>query len=72
MDDLKLFAPNNSDLMRLLDDTEKFCNAIRMEIGVDKCVVTHVKRAKLWNQKEHETLIPLTYDYSIQPQPVNS
>ncbi|XP_022814502.1 uncharacterized protein LOC111348202 [Spodoptera litura] len=47
MDDLKLFAPNNLHLMRLLNVTETFSNAIRMEFGVDKCAVLHVKRGEI-------------------------
>lgn len=47
MDDLKLFGPNNLHLMRLLNVTETFSNAIRMEFGVDKCAVLHVKRGEI-------------------------
>ncbi|KAJ8736966.1 hypothetical protein PYW07_000237 [Mythimna separata] len=47
MDDLKLFAPNNLQLMELLKITETFSSAIRMEFGVDKCAVMHVKRGEI-------------------------
>ncbi|KAJ8714401.1 hypothetical protein PYW07_002626 [Mythimna separata] len=47
MDDLKLFAPNNLQLMELLKVTEIFSSAIRMEFGVDKCAVMHVKRGEV-------------------------
>ena len=47
MDDLKLFAPNNFQLMKLLKVTETFSDAIRMEFGVDKCAVMHVKRGEI-------------------------
>ena len=47
MDDLKLFAPNNLQLMELLKVTETFSSAIKMEYDVDKCAVMHVKQGEI-------------------------
>ena len=47
MDDLKLFASSGSHLTELLKVTENFSKAIRMEFGVDKCAVMHVKQGRV-------------------------
>ncbi|KAG6446382.1 hypothetical protein O3G_MSEX004456 [Manduca sexta] len=47
MDDLKLFASKQTELIELLKITEKFSNSINMEFGVDKCAVIHVKRGEV-------------------------
>lgn len=49
MDDLKLFTPKHQDLIALLNITETFSNAIKMEFGVDKCAVMRVQRGKVVN-----------------------
>ena len=47
MDDLKLFAQSNSQLTGLLKVTENFSSSIRMEFGMDKCAVMHVKQGRI-------------------------
>ncbi|CAB3227168.1 unnamed protein product [Arctia plantaginis] len=47
MDDLKLFASSSSILMNLLEITKTFSKCIRMEFGVDKCAIMHVKRGRV-------------------------
>lgn len=47
MDDLKLFARNKIELIDLLKITESFSKSIKMEFGIDKCAVLHVKKGKI-------------------------
>lgn len=47
MDDLKLYARNAEELKKLLSIVESFSQAIRMEMGVEKCAVIHVKRGRI-------------------------
>ena len=47
MDDLKLFAKEDSDLEGLLQTVKKFSNNISMSFGLDKCAKATVKRRKL-------------------------
>lgn len=47
MDDLKLYARNAEELKKLLSIVKSFSRAIRMEMGVEKCAVIHVKRGKI-------------------------
>ncbi|KAJ0182259.1 hypothetical protein K1T71_001628 [Dendrolimus kikuchii] len=49
MDDLKLFASNEPDLIELLKTTERFSKSINMEFGIEKCAVMHVRRGKVVN-----------------------
>ena len=46
MDDLKLFAPNDAGLQRLIDLVEMFSTDIRMSFGIEKCAKLTVKRGK--------------------------
>lgn len=52
VDDLKLYAANEEQLRRLLKIVESFTQTIRMEMGLDKCAVIHVKRGKLTRGEE--------------------
>ncbi|XP_075985622.1 uncharacterized protein LOC142982823 [Anticarsia gemmatalis] len=72
MDDLKLFASSEPQMVELLKVTEVFSNSIRMEFGVDKCAVMHVKQGRVVTSEglqlsDHTTLRPLlatdTYKY---------
>ncbi|XP_044757121.1 uncharacterized protein LOC123315457 [Coccinella septempunctata] len=47
IDDLKLYAANEEQLMRELKIVASFTETIKMEMGLDKCAVLHVKRGKL-------------------------
>ncbi|KAJ0183997.1 hypothetical protein K1T71_000420 [Dendrolimus kikuchii] len=47
MDDLKLFASNEPDLIELLKTIERFSKSINMEFGIEKCAVMHVRRGKV-------------------------
>ena len=46
MDDLKLFAPNDAGLQRLIDLVEMFSVDNRMSFGVEKCAKLSIKRGK--------------------------
>ncbi|XP_044751668.1 uncharacterized protein LOC123311664 [Coccinella septempunctata] len=52
VDDLKLYATNEEQLMRLLRIVASFSQTIRMEMGLDKCAVIHVKRGRLVDGEE--------------------
>ncbi|XP_044764376.1 uncharacterized protein LOC123320944 [Coccinella septempunctata] len=52
VDDLKLYAANEEQLMRLLRIVTSFSQTIKMEMGLDKCAVIHVKRGKLVSGEE--------------------
>lgn len=47
MDDLKLYAANETQLEQLLRIVESFTNDIMMKLGLDKCRTLKVKRGKL-------------------------
>lgn len=44
MDDLKLYAPNPEKLQSQLEVVKSFSSAIKMEMGLEKCSVMHVKK----------------------------
>ncbi|XP_044751663.1 uncharacterized protein LOC123311659 [Coccinella septempunctata] len=62
IDDLKLFAANEEQLLRQLKIVTSFTRTIRMELGIDKCAVVHVKRGKL---SEGDTMM-IQDDFGIQ------
>ncbi|XP_044755067.1 uncharacterized protein LOC123314020 [Coccinella septempunctata] len=47
IDDLKLYAANEEQLRSLLRIVISYTKDIRMEMGLDKCAIIHVKRGKL-------------------------
>lgn len=47
IDDLKLYAANEEQLLRQLKIVTSFTRTIKMELGLEKCAVIHVKRGKL-------------------------
>ncbi|XP_044749653.1 uncharacterized protein LOC123310249 [Coccinella septempunctata] len=47
IDDLKLYAANEDQLLRQLKIVAYFTETIKMEMGLDKCAVLHMKRGKL-------------------------
>ena len=47
MDDLKLFARNDNDLLKSLDVVQNYSAAIRMSFGISKCAKLSVKRGKV-------------------------
>ena len=80
MDDLKLFAQTDSQLIDLLRVTENFSNSIRMEFGVDKCAVVHVKQGRMVESEGiqlsdsinlRSLLITETYKYLGMSQALN-
>lgn len=46
MDDLKLFAFNQSELRNALDTVHSYSTAVGMKLGLDKCAVLHIKRGR--------------------------
>jgi len=46
MDDLKLFAPNDAGLQRLIDLVKMFSADIIMSFGIEKCAKLTIKRGK--------------------------
>jgi hypothetical protein len=55
MDDLKLFAKDQTELNSLLTATKSFSDDIQMTLGVEKCAILHVKRGKI---QSIENLLP--------------
>ncbi|XP_044749726.1 uncharacterized protein LOC123310327 [Coccinella septempunctata] len=47
IDDLKLYAANEDQLLKQLRIVTSFTENIKMELGLDKCAVLHMKRGKL-------------------------
>ena len=47
MDDLKLFARNDSELTGLLDTVKHFCDDIGMQFGLDKCAKATFTKGKI-------------------------
>ncbi|XP_044760178.1 uncharacterized protein LOC123317638 [Coccinella septempunctata] len=47
IDDLKLYAANEDQLTRELKIVASFTDAIKMEMGLDKCAVVHMRRGKI-------------------------
>ncbi|XP_044754063.1 uncharacterized protein LOC123313273 [Coccinella septempunctata] len=47
IDDLKLYAANEDQLLRQLRIVKSFTETIKMQMGLDKCAVLHIKRGKL-------------------------
>ncbi|XP_045477913.1 uncharacterized protein LOC123683060 [Harmonia axyridis] len=47
IDDLKLYAANEEQLLRELKIVASFTETIKMEMGLDKCAVLHIKRGKI-------------------------
>ncbi|XP_044745135.1 uncharacterized protein LOC123306999 [Coccinella septempunctata] len=52
VDDLKLYATNEEQLRCLMRIVTSFTQTIKMEMGLDKCAVIHVKRGKLTRRGE--------------------
>lgn len=50
MDDLKIYASNSEQLQGLLELVNRFSRAIKMEFGVEKCAILHMKRGKVTNE----------------------
>ncbi|XP_044756963.1 uncharacterized protein LOC123315364 [Coccinella septempunctata] len=47
IDDLKLYAANEDQLTRELKIVASFTDAIKMEMGLDKCAMVHMRRGKI-------------------------
>ena len=47
MDDLKLYAANDTHLNAMVNIVKKFSDDIRMAFGFDKCNTLTVKRGKI-------------------------
>ena len=55
MDDIKLFADNETGLKKQLRCEEKFSSDIRMTLGLEKCKTHCIKRGK-WQPLENHLL----------------
>lgn len=56
MDDIKIFAPNKTQMQALLKITEEFTNDTGMEFGINKCKMLHITRGRCTIQETTETL----------------
>jgi hypothetical protein len=54
MDDLKLYAADQIQLHSLLETTAIFSTDIKMDFGIDKCAVLHVKKGKITSTENME------------------
>lgn len=52
MDDLKLFAESENQLVSLINTTKFFSNDIRMQFGLDKCAVFKMKKGRVLRTME--------------------
>lgn len=46
MDDIKIYATNNTELLKLADITQIFLTDIQMQFAVDKCRILSINRSK--------------------------
>lgn len=53
MDDLKIYAGNESHLKQMINITQKFSEDIRMKFGLDKCRTIHIIKGKMTNRDEN-------------------
>ena len=44
MDDLKLYAPTEQDMVTLVNTTAEFSSDIKMEFGLDKCATIKITK----------------------------
>lgn len=56
MDDIKIFAPNKTQMQALLKITEEFTKDTGMEFGITKCKMLHIERGRFYAQETPETL----------------
>jgi hypothetical protein len=56
MDDLKIYASNETQLKHMINVTHKFSEDIGMRFGLDKCRTLHINRGKITNIDD--TLFP--------------
>jgi hypothetical protein len=49
MDDLKIYASNETQLKHMINITHKFSEDIGMKCGLDKCKNLHINRGKITN-----------------------
>jgi hypothetical protein len=52
MDDLKIYATNDTQLKHMIKIVHKFSEDIGMTFGLDKCKTTHINKGKLINNNE--------------------
>jgi hypothetical protein len=50
MDDLKIYASNETQLKHMINITHKFSEDIGMKFALDKCRTLHINRGKLLTQ----------------------
>lgn len=56
MDDIKLYAPSQTQMKNMLKITEHITNDIKMEFGINKCKILHIEREKWKEEIETEIL----------------
>ena len=49
IDDLKIYAKDESEMCRCKDLVREFSNDIGMEFGLEKCAVLHLKKGEIFN-----------------------
>ncbi|KAL1446706.1 hypothetical protein WDU94_005608 [Cyamophila willieti] len=56
MDDIKLYAHDDNEMKELLKIVEKITTDTRMEFGINKCKVVHIRKGKL-EQKDNQEML---------------
>lgn len=56
MDDIKLYSGSLQGLKHLINVTEAFSTDVGMQFGIEKCKIQRIKKGKLINDIQHETM----------------